>query len=407
MIGRTLLLLFILLAAATSLSYFKYQRRLETTKSSGQHYAIADETLWGHAQAGFNDLRMYSAEKEIPYTLTIERGGEQTVQKVLRLLQPGTVGGKTQFLLDMAGVPEYDRVELKLAARNFVAHARVEGQDDSHGADWAILGTTTLYDLSDERLGRNNTLQIPLTTYRYLRVTIDSPMKPSDIVSGSAGMTRAQKAVWRDLDSQPTLSQQGQNTVLAFVVPANVPLERIIFAFDPTQPNFQRVAEIQDASGQPLGSGELTRIHMQRNGQKIDVEQASLDVRGTSQGTLKAIIHNGDDVPLKIAGARLQQYERRVYFDSDAGTQPVLFYGDDKLGVPVYDYAKLFEKDANASRVQIEAEEANAAYTGRPDARPWSERHPALLWMAIIAAVLVLGGIAMRSMKGATRQSPH
>jgi hypothetical protein len=30
---------------------------------------------------------------------------------------------------------------------------------------------------------------------------------------------------------------------------------------------------------------------------------------------------------------------------------------------------------------------------------PWSERHPALLWVAIIAAVLILGGIALRSMK--------
>jgi hypothetical protein len=48
------------------------------------------------------------------------------------------------------------------------------------------------------------------------------------------------------------------------------------------------------------------------------------------------------------------------------------------------------------------AEEANAAYTGRPDDRPWSERHAAVLWVAIIMAVLILGGIALRSMKTAT-----
>jgi len=50
----------------------------------------------------------------------------------------------------------------------------------------------------------------------------------------------------------------------------------------------------------------------------------------------------------------------------------------------------------------LAAEEANSAYTGRPDDRPWSERHPAVLWAAIIAAVLILGSIAVRSMKGAT-----
>jgi hypothetical protein len=138
---------------------------------------------------------------------------------------------------------------------------------------------------------------------------------------------------------------------------------------------------------------------MQRNGQKVDTEQTWLDLRGTSQGTLRIIIHNGDDVPLKITSARLQQYERRIYFDCDSGARPRLYYGDEKLGPPVYDYAKLFQKDANAGQVQLGGEEPNAAYTGRPGDRPWSERHPAVLWLAIVSAVLILGGIALRSMK--------
>jgi len=102
---------------------------------------------------------------------------------------------------------------------------------------------------------------------------------------------------------------------------------------------------------------------------------------------------------LKINGARLQQYERRIYFDADSGSQPRLYYGDAQLDAPVYDYAKLFQKNAGADLVQMSAEQANAAFTGRPDDRPWSERHPAVLWVAIIGAVLALGGIALRSIK--------
>ena len=160
--------------------------------------------------------------------------------------------------------------------------------------------------------------------------------------------------------------------------------------------------EVQRDKGQWFGSGEISRVHMQRDGQKIDTEQTSLDLRGTTQGDLTIVIHNGDDAPLKITGARLQQYERRIYFDADSGTQPRLYYGDAKLEAPVYDYAKLFQKDANAPQALLGVEEANTAYAGRPDDRPWSERHPAVLWVAIISAVLVLGGIALRSMKGAT-----
>jgi len=395
----TLRLLVMLLVATPSIPYFKYERGLERTHSAGQHYIVVDETLWGHAHPDLADLRIYSGEKEIPYTLTIERGGSEVEQKKVALLQPGTVGGKTQFLLDMSDIPRYDRVELKLSTKNFVAHARVEGGDDLHGIQWSILGTTTLYDLSDEKLGHNSTLQIPVTAFKYLRVIADSAVKPSDIESATAGIVLAQKAVWRELGGEPTQAQKGQDTVLTFAVPENVPAERVLLSIDPAQQNFRREIEIQDDKGLWSGSGEISRIHMQRNGQRIDVEQPWLDIRGTGPGTMKAIIHNGDDAPLKVTAARLQQYERRIYFDSDSGANLRLYYGDEKLEVPVYDYAKLFQKEVSADQVHLGAEEMNTAYAGRPDDRPWSERHPALLWVAIIAAVLILGGIALRSMK--------
>ena len=402
MMRTTLGLLAALLVSIPSISYFNHQRQMQSINSSGQHYAVVDETLWQHARPNLDDLRIYSAEKEIPYRLTTEQGSSEIEQRQCRVLQPGMVGGKTQFLLDMSGVPEYDRIELMLGTKNFVAHAHAEGQDDPHGAKWAVLGTTTLYDLSDEKLGRNYALQIPLTTYKYLRVTVDSPVKPSDVESGTAGITRAQKAVWRDLSSDPMRTQQGKDTVLTFSVPGNVPVERVSLSIDPAQRNFLRGMEVQGDKGGWFGSGDISRVHMQRNGQKIDTERTSLDLRGTTQGAMKVIIHNGDDAPLKITGARLQQYERRIYFDADSGAQPKIYYGDAKLETPIYDYAKLFQKDANAAQVQLGAEEANAAYTGRPDDRPWSERHPAVLWVAVIAAVLILGSIALRSMKAPT-----
>ena len=118
----------------------------------------------------------------------------------------------------MAGVAEYDRVTLTLVTKNYVAHARVDGQDDPHGTQWANLGTTTLFDLSEEKLGHNSTLQIPVSTYKYLRVTIDGLVKPSDIQGATAGIERAQEAVWRDLSSEPKQTQEGKDTVLTFVV---------------------------------------------------------------------------------------------------------------------------------------------------------------------------------------------
>ena len=95
MMRTTLGLLAALLTAGSSISYFHYQRQLPALNSSGQHYAVADETLWQHARPDLDDLRIYLAEKEIPYRLTIEQGSSETEQRQCRVLQPGTVGNAT------------------------------------------------------------------------------------------------------------------------------------------------------------------------------------------------------------------------------------------------------------------------------------------------------------------------
>jgi hypothetical protein len=389
----------IILAISASPSYFKYRRQVQPINSAGQHYIVVDEEFWRHARPDLNDLRMYAAEKELPYRMTVETGGSETEQKQFRVLQPASIGGKTQFLLDMSGVDEYDRIHLTLATKNFVAHARVEGQDDPHGTKWALLGTTTLYDLSDEKLGSNSTLQIPLSAFKFLKVTVDSAVKPSDIKNGTAGATRAQKAVWRDVTATSSLQQHGKETVITFEVPANTPVERLTLDIDPTQSNFCRQIQIRGSKDEPYASDQISRIHMLRNGQKVDVERTSMQLCGNCQRSLKAVIQNGDDPPLKITGAHVQQWERRIYFDSAAGEQPWIYYGDEKLDAPEYDYAKLFQKDTHVEPVALDPEVNNAAYIPRPDDRPWSDQHPALLWIAILAAVVILGAVAVRSLK--------
>src|SRR5207249_9924439 len=104
--------------------------------------------------------------------------------------------------------------------------------------------------------------------------------------------------------------------------------------------------------------------------------------------------------PLAISGAHLQSYERRVYFTASSNS-PRLYYGDEKLDAPVYDYAKLFQKEAKAVHASLGSEQANSSYKERPDERPWSERHPIVLWIAIIGAVMILGALALRSMRAA------
>ena len=405
----------IVLFAGPSATYCKYQRPVQVS-GAGQHYAVIDEVIWGHARGDLADLRLYSGQNEVPYTTTVERGALHGDSRDVKVFQQGRTAGKTQFFLDMEGIAEYDHINIRLATSNFVAHARAEGRDTLHGAHWADLGGTIFYDLSNDSLGHNSTLRLPLTTYRYLRVTIDGAVAPADIQGASAAVREEEKAVWRDVNATVMMGVKGRDNEFTLTVPANVPVERLSFVIDPAQPNFRRTVEIQSETKKWLGSetqthtetAELSRIHLVRDGQKIDSEKSDVELSGTWPATINVVIHNGDDQPLKINGVHLQQLERRIYFDLNAQSSGpvVLYYGDEKLEGPEYDYAKLFQRDAHATAAQLGREVSNAAYTPRPDDRPWSERHPAVLWTVIIAAVVILGAMALRSLRATAAQPP-
>ncbi|MGB9122125.1 MAG: DUF3999 family protein [Candidatus Angelobacter sp.] len=399
--------------AGPSIPYFKYQRPVQA-QPGGQRYIAVDEQVWKNARRDLGDLRLYNGQQEVPYALMVESGSRENGNKEVSVLQQSVVGGKTQFLIDMTGVAEYDHIDLRLATKNFVAHARVEGQDDLHGKDWALLGESILYDLSKENLGGNSVLRLPLSTYKYLRVTIDGPVKPADIFGASSEFRHEQKAAWRNVGGAPIFAElpagaargdaagvRRKGTQLTFTVPENVPVNRVTFDIDPAQLNFRRSVQVEGDKDAYVGSGEIDRVHMVRQGQKIDTDDYDVSFSAVGHKEIKVTIDNGDDPPLKIKSARLQQLEHRLYFDAPASGPLTLYYGDEKLDQPVYDYAKLFLLAKDAAPAKLGAEQANAAYTGRPDERPWTEKHPAVLWIAIVAAVLILGAIAVRSMKTA------
>jgi hypothetical protein len=398
-----MLLVLISTAMATSLAYLKYTRSVQPV-TPGQNYVVVDESIWKHARPDLGDLRLYAGDSEHPYALVIERGSSEHEERPVRVLQQSIVAGKTQFLLDMEGVPEYDHVALKLASRNFIAHARVEGQDDPHVNNWAFLSDNIIYEFSKENLGGSGMLRLPRSTFKYLRVAIDGPVQPDEVTGASSEMRQDSKPVWREVNSNPEPKQDGKDTIFTFPVPENTPVERVIFVISPVQPNFRREVEILNDQKQHIGSGEISRIHMARSGTKIDSENLEVTFTAAGEKQLSVVVHNGDDASLRFNSVWLEQQERRLYFEAAATNPLALYYGDEKLTTPVYDYTKLFQQDKAASQAALGPQQENGSYTGRPDERPWTERHPALLWIAIIAAVLVLGGVALRSMKTAAAQ---
>jgi hypothetical protein len=402
----TSLFLMLLLAGAANppepaIPYFSNVRDVHVVQPARQNFFIVDDELWTHSRPDLGDLRLYdeeSPESPVQYALSEQRAGVSSEEVEAKILNLGSVSGHTEFDLDAQGLAEYDRIRLRLEARDFVAKASVSGGSAPANAVEIDLAPSTLYDFTGEQLGSNSLLKLPPSSFRYLHIRLSPGILPQQVKGATIANLREQQASWTKIGSCAVPQAKRRTTQIACDMPARVPLNRILLRVDPAQVNFRRTVSVEDAKGMQVTTGEINRVRVNRAGTQVTAEELAVSVPGNS-GPLTLSIDNGDNPPLAIIAAEPLSLERRIYFDPQGKTALRLYYGDEKLSAPVYDYARFFHLDAAPAEAQLGPGAHNARYTGRPDERPWSERHMGILWGAMILAVLALGVVALRGLR--------
>lgn len=383
-----------------SISYFTNVRDVHTVQNSPQNYFVVDEEIWNRLRPDLADLRIYDGESQVQYALSEQRGGTPTHEEPARILNLGNVAGHTEFELDMGQIPEYDRIRLQLDAKDFVVTASVAGSNEPGAKIVTQLPPSTLYDFTREELGSNAVLKLPPSNFHTLHVKLSTGISPDQVKGASVYNLRETRAAWTSVGLCGAPSQVGRTTVIMCNSSAKVPVDRIRFHIDPKQVNFRREVMFSDASDNHYGMGsDITRVRINSAGTTVLSEELDVPVGGQTSGQLKVTVDNGDNPPLSISAVELLSLERRVYFLAQGKSQLKVYYGDEKLEAPDYDYARYFKADPAATRIDLGPAAHNEAYTGRPDDRPWSERHNAVMWLAMILAVIVLAVLAIRGFK--------
>ena len=387
--------------------YFKFDRAIHAMpQPTGQdagarmQYIVLDAAALTHAKRDLSDLRVYSGNDLLPFSLVAKNAVGRTAATPLHLLNKGTTGGRTTFLLEMpAG--EFDSLELDLDAHDYIATVAVEGAASfDHGQRGTSLGQHAVFDFSRKGLGANPVVRLdsPIA-FAFLRLTIDGPIKPDQVRSVSARDRREEAARFIDLPLQVHLREEGKKTVATWEEDENLPLERVEFRLAGKTGNFARPAELW-CEGNRAGRGEISVVHLQDKGRKVDHEELSVMFADRHCKTVRVQVDNGDDPPLKLSAIVPQTTERRIYFQPPAAARLRLLYGDKELAPPVYDFARFFhEPQADTIQASLGDEHLNAEFRGRPDTRPWSERHPIVLWIALGIAVIAVAGWALKGFR--------
>ena len=386
--------------------YLRYQRQL-STQQAGSACAPLDATIFPHAAPALKDLRLFAGSRELPYALTLSEAA-QPLGETARVLNLGQQAGDIVFDLEMPD-RAYTDVRLGLAGKDFLAVATVSGADDLHASQRTDLGQFTLFDLTTQKLSRSTTLALQETRFRFLHIVLHvtpAPAgggftpSPSMVDGAEVPPSREAQTVYTPVASTNILTRRGRQTVAMFHVPARVPIERVTLV-PATAGNFSRTVAVTAKPDQQGSEGEsvegtVMRVMLKDIHTQVLSIPASLGANLQGDATVEVAIENGDDVPLQISSILLEMRLRTVCFEA-TGAAAQMMYGDPALFAPVYDYSRLFSPSDSAIPAQLGPETLNPAFQPRPDARPFTERHPTLLWLVLVAVIGLLGTVAIRS----------
>jgi len=367
-----------------------------------QNFFIVDDEIWNHSRPDLGDLRLYDGDSPVQYSLSEQRAGVSSEEVEAKILNLGSVAGHTEFDLDAQGIAAYDHIRLRLDAKDFVVTASVAGSNLLGQEVPTELAPSTLYDFTSEQLGSSTVLKLAPSSFRFLHVKLSKGILPQQVKGAAIYNLREQQASWTKAGSCSAPQQKPRATVIVCDVPAKVPLNRILFQIAPSRVNFRRTVSVENASGVQQASGEISRVRVNRAGTLVTAEELAVTFTGAS-GPITLSIDNEDNPPLDIQEVQPLSLERRVYFDPQGKISLKLYYGDEKLSAPVYDYARFFHLEATPAEAQLGAGSHNPEYTGRPDDRPFSDRHMSILWAVMILAVIALAALAVRGLRSAPR----
>jgi hypothetical protein len=416
--------------------FMKYERALSAGAGAGQACAVLDAQVFPHAEPSLADLRIFPTQggtgREVPYAITLSEAVTEETEPA-RVLNLGSSGaGRIAFDLEMPD-RAYTGVTLDLdpEIHDFLATAVVTGLDSLGGkAKSTALGTFTLFDLASQHLSRDTTLPLQESTFHYLHLVLNVSAAPGGTAPAGGFVptmvrgaqvppSREAQILYTAVAETASVATVGRESRASFVVPVRVPVERVSFQLAPGfKANFSRDVRVTatiepgakpvDGDGRaPLPevlTGNILRVHATETGREIRVEQLGIPaILGSNlqqPAKIEVAIENGDDEPLPIAAVRLEMRQRKLCFDVPAsgGAGLELFYGDSRLAAPVYDYARLFSASSDALAVSLGPETLNPGYRPRPEEeRPFTERHPEVLWVALIVVICVLGMVALKS----------
>jgi hypothetical protein len=383
-----------------------YSRSIESPHPDVLNYVTVDREAFAHSENHLADLRVIDdLGSEQPYEVRTRLAPPpQPVSLPATLRENSFVPGQfTQVVVDLgARAGFHSSLHVQTSESDFINWVEVAASDDAHV--WRIVkARAPISRFRKENLEGSQTIRYSENNARYLRLRIQEaagqfPMTGVEVFA-SQGVEKEEPTAATILAMRPPDSSgpPAQTQWTLDLGSTTIPVAELNFETD--QKEFYRAVRIQTSldqkEWQPAGGGEIFR-YASSGSTEESLRVRCYETWGARYWRVETL--NASDAPLSSVRMSVAMSLRFVLFRPRENRAYRLLYGNDRASAPQYDFARTLRIQPNEvlQHLNLSPEEATTNYA---DPRPFTERHPNLLWLALGIAIVLLGYAALRALR--------
>ena len=383
---------------------WRYSRAIGVTDSSAPARINVPFDLYAHSESDLSDVRIIDENgAEIPFIFYGPQFRPPVENRPATLREQSFLPNQyTQLVIDVGPTTEFHNgVEIRTPETNFINWVEIAVSDDAK--TWRIVkDRAPISSFAKENIAGSRLVRYPDTNARYIRERIFDPAHRFPVSSVDVSLSRELKEPAQDtVPIALQLDSKAPKTSTRWIVDlgqSKVPVDGVRFVT--SQPQFFRVVRLQSSEDNEnwLGYCDGAIYRYKQGGKQAESLQVTTPFVYWKPRYWRIEILNANDAPLAGVSATLLVTPRALLFFPQSGHNYRILYGDASAKPPTYDLARTFDPHTwpDAVSATLASEIATANFL---DTRPFTERHPYVLWIAFLFAVAALGYAALRALK--------